>query len=444
MTWNQLLQQFSDFYRGHILPGGFEWVVPIETKGMLLLERILGQTGEHTERILSRRAFDFLSPVELATKKVALVDDMLLYGRTMNKSADHLRALGVGQVSKFVFILLENEKSRQFRRVSDTRACVRMEKGRLPLLLEDMCQLSLKDRPSSPDHLAFRIELQRPITPIALVSLLNEYGGVVEYLHNENSICCSVHYPTFAPALPSCASDTGPNKLRLKMGHSGSWLDVCPEFFPSLAMDTRIGELDELSGEVFDAFSRPWHTKEVCAKNLYESFTISVRTTLITNLLSVLDQEGIAARDCSLRQARLPAYYGDSVFRKLADTINRRLVIHKIVSLRKGEIEDKNVQTRDEINFLGLTEDLLRALRTEYEQRNSRRADPYEWESAGLNIDELCRRTGLSKEIVSVGEEHLNDYGYSVPHASLMSAAQSTRLERVYRCTETGESRLGI
>jgi len=159
MLKTHLIPRFRDFCAKEILENGFDYIVPIETKGMVFLEEALPPSLIGGSHVLFRRAFDFIPPEEVADKTAALVDDTLVIGRTLNRSESELRSKGIDQISKYAFILYDDPKYREFRRVKDIHFCSILSPLEYSLILEELSEISMKDRPSYPDHIVYFVQL---------------------------------------------------------------------------------------------------------------------------------------------------------------------------------------------------------------------------------------------------------------------------------------------
>ena len=123
MLMTQLLPGFKEFCTREILSRDFDFIVPIETKGMLILEEILRPPFNRDPRIRFRRAFDFIPQEELASKSAAFVDDTVVLGRTLHKSDVELRERGMERTSKYAFILYDLPRYMKHRQVKDVSFC---------------------------------------------------------------------------------------------------------------------------------------------------------------------------------------------------------------------------------------------------------------------------------------------------------------------------------
>src|ERR1039457_2605998 len=105
MFKKEILPRFERFCQDNILQHPFDYLVPIETKGILVLNHVLERNPEHKDHVLYRRAFDFLPPETLSRTAVALIDDTVVAGRTLATTADALSRRGAGTVKKYSCML---------------------------------------------------------------------------------------------------------------------------------------------------------------------------------------------------------------------------------------------------------------------------------------------------------------------------------------------------
>lgn len=436
MIMADLLPIFGDFCREEILNRDFDYIMPIESKGMLVLEQALPTDSMQRSRVLFRRAFDFIKPEELHNKKVAVIDDTVVVGRTLHASAEYLKTKGIADVSKYAFILYDDSKNREFRRLDGVDFCSILDKQEYLLILEELSQLSMKERPTYPDHIIIHAHLDDSYPTDVIAELCRSCGTFVEYSKPDTARVCSVHYPTFAPSLPPGSRDSGPNKLRLALAHRGDWITFSPALFPSLTDRTKAVMSDPLAQQFQQLLTCPWQSGETKLMNLYESFTLSMRTHMARNFTSLLLKKGIGIKNLQVDSRRLKSYYSEHICSRLVKIIMDEISSSADesssgVSLTSDETESPDVHT--------LTKELLTQFDLEYKAANDGVSDKFQWKSAGLNIDQLAERTGYSKIDVSIGVEILNSYGYATP---MFSSDHSIELQRLYRSTEIGTIRL--
>lgn len=440
MLMTHLIPRFRDFCAKEIHDNGFDYIVPIETKGMVLLEEALPTSLRGDSHILFRRAFDFISPQEAADKTAALVDDTLVIGRTLNRSEDDLRSKGIGQVRKYAFILYDDPKYQKFRRVQDIKCCSILSPLEYSLILEELSELSMRDRPSYPDHIVYFVQLHDTYPTEAIISLCRETGTLVEYDDNDSARICSIHYPAFTPRLPKYADDTGPNKLRMSIHYQGNQLTFSPGFFPCLnASEPDMS--DTLWRQFYELLDRPWHSKSTRLTNVYESFTMAMRVRMARNFLSFLEKAGVKYSVLDVRKDRFKRFYGDELGDHLVKIILKETT--NVTSAQEASFNDIVVADNAEHpDMYTLTRVMLSQLDDVYQQTNRNEPDRFQWRSQGLNIEELSRRTNYSKLDVSIGAELLNNYGYATPAFQTVECEDGNVLQRTYRSTEIGTLRL--
>lgn len=442
MLMNELIPRFREFCEQEVLQRGFDYIVPIETKGMLVFGEALANTTLLDSRIRFRRAFDFLSLEELNGKTVALLDDTVVVGRTLRTSEYELKGKGVLQVAKYAFISYDDPENRPVRRIDDVKLCSTLSKLDYSLILEELSRLSMRNRPSYPDHLIFYLQFDDTYPTDFIAQLCSRAGTFVEYDIDEASRTCSLHYPTFTPALKEYAGDSGSNRLNLTIGYEGNWLLFSPIFFPSLRHVSEPILEDTLWEKFYTLLDRPWHTRKTKLVNLYESFALGMRTRMALNFIAFLGKAGIKQKALGFQGHRLSQYYGDELSGQITKSIIEAV---SGTSLKKSSVNDSSVSDGEQPpDMYTLTEALLKALDSEYREANRFKPDKFDWESAGLNVEELSLRTGYSKVVVSIGLEHLDNYGYATPMLKVPTAEDTGPLQRVYRSTEIGTMRLRL
>ena len=440
MLMTHLMPRFRDFCAREILDNGFDYIVPIETKGMVLLEEALPASLRGASHILFRRAFDFISPQEAADKTAALVDDTLVVGRTLNRSEEDLRSKGISQVHKYAFILYDDPMYHRFRRVQDIQCCSVLSPLEYSLILEELSELSMRDRPSYPDHIVYFVQLHDTYPTEAIISLCRDAGTLVEYNDSDSARRCSIHYPAFSPRLPEYADDTGPQKLRVTIDYQGNQLAFSPGFFPRLnASEPDISDM--LWSEFYELLARPWHSDSTRLTNVYESFTMAMRVRMACSFLSFLEKAGVRYSLLDVRKDRLKRCYGHELGDHLVETILKETAN---VANAQGAYSNGIFapDTSEHPDLYTLTRVMLSELDDVYQQTNRNESDRFQWRSQGLNIEELAQRTNYSRSDVSIGVELLNNYGYATPAFQAVACEDGNVLQRTYRSTEVGTLRL--
>ena len=380
---------------------------------------------------------------QLRGKKVAIVDDTLFTGRSLNKVADRLQGLGVAAVAKFAFIVIDEPNIASYRHAHDITSCTAIPQSEFQYLLDDLSALSMRQRPVNPDHLLFSICPASRVSSNALVNEFTRFGFVVEYARDPNAIVCSIHYPSFSPAAP--ISDRGIDKIRITIKKDGDLIAFCPAVFPPLpkrmASKNQPDAKDEIWCELHKAMSLAHQDDKARRQNLYESFTISARIRQAAGFLTILRSLGVSFQDFTLDGAQLKRYYGATVGSRVLGIVDdkTKLLLNSNSTPSEDQHEASESLWLDFPNAFSLDQRLLTALQQAYHKRNEGESDLYLWKSAGLSIRELAERTKMSPYVISVGMEHLNDYGYATP---LMR--EDSALERTYRSTEIGTARLAL
>jgi orotate phosphoribosyltransferase len=441
MNMKELLPSFRNFVESEILPKNYDFLVPIETKGMLILEEIMAGLSRTRPEIVCLRAFDYIPAEELQGKKVAVIDDSVFTGRTINKYAgklisyDRFRA-----VDRYAFILYDSEENQKHRKIEDIKFCSILSRSELNLLLEEICQFSLRDRPTNPDHIILHFDLSKQIPHEALFEISTMAGVTVEYKRNPDLRTWSIHYPEWSPRIDTTYScNAGPNKARITTDRSGIWFRMSSQFFPTLAITPNFSIPDNLWEQYYNILSRPEHDEETEAKNKYESFTLALRSKQAKRFISEARDAGIPIEHIRLEISRLQRYYGKDLVRNLSNVFHKYLndISAKVESGGKGK---EFLDLPDDIH--NLTKSIMEFLDYEYRRENSSVSDKYEWKSVGRDIGEISRELGCPEIYGAIGAEILNDYGYCVPMFDLRPQNGKKEVRRSYRLAETGTARL--
>jgi hypothetical protein len=87
--------KFGDHILALIKKRNIAYVVPVETKGTLLLEEALGnRTLPDGTKLIYNRAFRYLSKAELATKRILILDDIFFSGRNLRDLYEEIQSYG--------------------------------------------------------------------------------------------------------------------------------------------------------------------------------------------------------------------------------------------------------------------------------------------------------------------------------------------------------------
>lgn len=440
MLMDELLPRFKRFTEQHILSSQFDYVVPIEQKGMLIVHDAISSAKGAHPNIVYRRAFDFIGERDLRNKRVPLVDDTVYLGRTINNSADRLRDAGAGEVVKFAFMVVNTPETKSYQRLDDITVCTVLTEDQRGQILEELSDLCLRSRPTHPDHLIVDALLDSPLAPQRLMDRVSQRGFCVEYRRDPNHFAASLHDPDFAPRLPAYASDVGPNKVRFSMRPDGRAVRLVPIFFPRVSNLSNAVAEDSLARELLDYLRLGNQGEAASNLNSYEAFTLSLRIRLACSFLEQLVRRHHRVSTISIDSDQLSRYYGSNIAEGIVRVALRELRLGNGATEHRVRRDPYSWEGRD---LHSVTEHLLTSLHDAYLERNRDRDDRYEWESAGLYIDELARRTGHPRPIVSLVIEHMNDYGYASPrYTGLKSQPSVAVVDRQYRSTEVGTARL--
>lgn len=447
MTMSELLPIFKQFLESEILTKHFDYLVPIESKGALVLEKILSQLDIKQPTVLYRRAFDFIETEELYGKTAALIDDAVFTGKTINNSAERLAKKGLADIQKYAFILYQSEEIQNERDIEGIKPSVILRRTEFDNLLEDLSQLSLQSRPSNPDHMIFSIPVLTEHMAEILFDASLSTGYVAEYKRNPSVRMWSVHYPDWSPLIDNAyAADTCSNKLRVFVDDRRGIVKFSAQFFPSLYINQNLCVMDDiLWGKCHTLLSMHSNnqTIELKTRDLYESFTIATRLKQGKNFLSEISKTGIPTKNTSLETSRLKQYYSDGIAQELAVIW---MDYTKDLHSEPAQLSCKNFceETDYPEDIMALAKDLMTILDLDYKKENRQKQSRYEWESVGRDISELAQETRRPKLQTAIGIEILGDYGYCVPMFDMRKVNGVQQAKRSYRLAETGTARLNI
>jgi hypothetical protein len=432
MFMASILPRFKQFCIDEIFARNYDYLVPLESKGVLLLNQVLRENPEQETRVRYLRAFDFDEPSSVAGKRIAIIDDTVVYGRALANAKGYLKARGATHVDKYACMLRLDPDAP--KTMDDVTVASKVSLLQYDLMLEELSALTVQHRPAFPDHLSFVARFSAYSPAQSLVLSLRTIGILAEHRRTRGYVDYSLHYPHCAPLLPEQAADTGPNKLRFRLSGDEQHLTFTPGMFPSITAPEELLGKDELFTTFYNSLARPWHSPDVKSLNLYEAFTLTIRARMAANFVVELERLGFAIADINLPAGGIMQYYGPTVGPKILE------IAGKYVSGRRPSPALPPTTPSDQaVEAISLTQQLLHITRDAYVDHNHHIKERGAWESAGLNIEELAARTHYPRDIVSYGIELLNDYGHVVP-MQITSGVQ--RLERVYRSTEVGGRKL--
>jgi orotate phosphoribosyltransferase len=430
-----LMPQFRDFAERHLLSGRYDYLIPVECKGMLILNDVLQHSdSSHSPEIINRRGLDFIPRERLAGKRVAVVDDTVFTGRTINRLINEIRRLGAAEAEGYAFLLYDNDKLRGERHIDDVRVCNTLTPDEYRLLADQMSELSLRARPSYPDHLTFRVSFTTAVDAGRVAAISSQRGMVVRHRRAPDHITWSVHWPDWTPQLASYARDTGHDKMRFRMDPVSRHLYASPVVFPALEESADL-DGDELAAGFHAALSRPWHDPETRSRNTYEAFTLATRVKQATGFLADLRAWSNSVDSADLVPGALRSYYGPAcpeVERLCNDGVRRYAPEPRQPRSMVLDLEDTHPLRRH-----AAAAAIITSLRDDYDRLNSDRPSEYEYDSVGRTVDELCQKTGLPEGLVVIVAEELNDNGHLSPLPFDRRTGDRPLRLRSYRVTET-------
>ncbi|MGB8344228.1 MAG: phosphoribosyltransferase, partial [Ktedonobacteraceae bacterium] len=371
MNMSELFPQFKEFLESEVLSQNYDFIIPIESKGALVLNEVISSLDHSRPKIMYSRAIDFLEPKEINGKRAAIIDDAVFTGKTINALANDLAKKGLSDVGKYAFALFDSEEAREYRHIDGINFSTILKKEQLENLIEELSQLSLKFRPSNPDHLLFSAYLRDNDSAEALLDISKYAGYVVEYKRHPMCKTWSVHYPSWSPEVDTrIARDSCSNKIRFNVDASGHVMRISAQYFPSLLIAPDLSVSDPLWRESEKILSKPWQDGEVKTRNLYESFSLSTRLRQARNLISDIGKCGIALTDFRMEMPRLEQYFGkrvaielESLWKSYAGSADNQAN----VILLKDDATGNAVYPDD---IQSLTKDLMRVLDSNYREEN--------------------------------------------------------------------------
>jgi hypothetical protein len=233
MFTSTVLPRFEEFCTSQIFSRAYDYVVPLESKGIILVNQAMRYQPHWTRTIRYLRAFDFIDPSEMSGKRIACVDDTVVFGRTLERARQRLLSRGAGQVDKFACMHRIDPYDYDRSGTVDVFSCIKINLLEYDIMGAELSALTFGSRPSFPDHLTYAVYLNRPLPARSLSLTLHDRGFVCTHARPGYCTDYSLHYPDFCPQLPAGARDTGPNKLRFRLSDDEMVLYVVPAFFPA-------------------------------------------------------------------------------------------------------------------------------------------------------------------------------------------------------------------
>lgn len=431
-----LIPKFRSFAERTILSGHYDYLVPIESKGMLLVQKILeNKPVKKTPCVRNARSFDFVSPDELNGKRVAIIDDTVFTGKTICKVSRELLKAGARNIDKYAFLLYDSKPYSSSRSIEDIDFLDFVSEDNYRHLADDLSQLSLQTRPSYPDHISFRIIFKDPVPPSRILGLCHQRGTVVEYLRDPNRFSWSVHWPDWTPDFPSYSTDSGLDKLRVTASPGGDYINISPIVFP-VFQEQADTEADALQSNLLEIFTKSGQRDEAKARNKYESFTLSLRLRQAANFLADLKGCGIPIGQVQLLKTSLVCYFGQDIVEDI-EYLCSEVLQQNIARLRNQHTDDFDEDYIHPLNRTAAAADVLAFLRQEYIKQNSSKENLYEYESVGRSINEISTSVGWPRGLISIVAEELNNYGYLTPLPFDRRDNGDKKILRSYRVTET-------
>lgn len=433
MKMSDYLPHFRNFIQTQVLDRGFDFIVPVESKGMLLLQQVM--ECKTRQNVLNRRAFDFIAPRILRGKTAAIIDDTVFTGKTLRDTTKELIARGLDRVERFGFLLHELPFE-EAGTLEDVTICEKISHQDYKLIADELSRLASRVRPSYPDHLTFRVSFPSRTPWAHLEELCMDRGTLVEYCRSADSLHWSVHFAQWSPLNNDLTTPSGLDKLRISGPASGSYVDVTPIVFPEVtleALDQHVKH-NPSAKSFCELLARDWHDDKVKRINHYEAFTLDLRMRTIRNFLTDLRGEGLLPH-VHFYTGGLQHYFGPTLAQSLHGLVMNELAVsspHRQTVIRSSPLDLNPSQV--------LQNEIVHRLKAAYIEKNVGRPRA-EWESVGLTIEEIAVRADTSLESTALACEALNDQGHLSP-IPFDYVETGRRIRRSYRLTETATARI--
>ncbi len=426
------LPKFKSFLFQDLLYYEADYIVPIKSKGALILEELVKRYKiDLRDKLVYERFFDFISPDFLTDKKIWLIDDVVFTGKTLHELSNSLKEKGIERIYKLAFLKRKVSGKRDFQELlGDVRAFGEISSEEYGSFVKEITKLYLNKRPSYPDHISFIVTFEKPLT----TNVLSELGCLIEYDRNPAIREFSLHYPFFKRIEKNKFKEyNGPFKIRLRnyVPDPLKWI-ISPVIFCSLTYQPQLNELDNeldiVEKEILKILSRDWHSEETKKIDLYESITLADRLIYTKIFIQYLSEMGIKAKKIELELENLEKYYGSQVCINLKEIINK--VFYDDILTNISCIFEKSTEDIEIYKIPNLIIPILTLLYEKYLEYNKGKTIS-ERKSFGLTIKEIAKEINENIYTISAACELVNDYGYLIPLVKLFS--------RTYRNSEMGE-----
>lgn len=403
-----------------------DYLVPLETKGAVILEMVL--EGVHDSNVASRkiiypRAFDFLSRDEVSKCRFMIIDDTFFTGRTLKNVRNELMKHGVKNYTltalfNFSYLYdskqIDNEIFKETKFVGQQKAISKI--SHKDLLTYIQSEVLYERLPATYDHLLFETK----ISADQYTDLFNDLGnsGRLLYYGRRGS------FHTSALLFDDIFGDekwaTIP-KIRFWYHEKSNTLKLAPVVYPACGYSGKGMEFDDSILQIFAENGRT-----ITPLDRMEAISLARRIDLMPYISTLLTKNSISAH---LHDKHLHRYYPGDVGNKLVRIIKETLENHSPLPLPRG------TNTKSFINYMPLVPQITELLRTKYENQGNDGKPRNEFISQGCTVSELV---STFKKSFSTQEIHSAiDYCYdNLLVASFNRKDGYSNIERALRTTE--------
>lgn len=407
-----------------------DYLVPLETKGAVILEMILdGVSDDNTAsyKIIYPRAFDFLTKEEISQSKFMVIDDTFFTGRTLKNVKKELLNRGVKNYTMtalFNFshiydaMQIDGETYNETKFLGGQKAISKISHSDLLTYIQN--EVLSERLPATYDHLIFESKIQGHIYADFFEDL-SDSGRVLYYgrrgaFHTSTLLLDDIDDENLA-TIP---------KIRFWYHEKSKTLRMAPVVYPSCKYVEKSSKfLDDILN-VFQAGGR-----KITPLDRMEAIAFVRRIDLIPYVKEYLKKHEINVR---FLDEHLHRYYPGSIGNELVKVLNRQLEEQGFTNLPSKK------NTEHFVNYLSLVPEITGLLRNEYEKQGDEGKPRSEFTSKGFTISELLLKFShlfSSKEIHSA-----IDYCYdNLLVASFNRKDSNSNVERALRTTEINQQK---
>jgi hypothetical protein len=436
---NVLIEQFGRHLEElieHIRPS---FVVPLETKGAILLEMCLSRIRHSVPadlKIIYPRAFEYLKQEELRLGRFLIVDDTVFSCTTLKGVNESLTNKGVSKSQIYMTALLDftrGEPDKEYhediyrRILFPPLATADVTKDEALEFIHDM--ILKKRMPSTYDHLLFvgmdvnQWQYEAILSSAADTNRLLDYGRRGAFL--TSSILLEDLYP---------GAWDFPPKLRLWYHSGDKILRVAPVASPQY--DVPPSFLKMLPASLFEEIKKTFisnlGTGSDRSKALYDARVYAARLQMVPYIYLYLAQAGLPA---TLEVTHLDRYFPGfgEVLANMAESFRLKQIETQIPERHLGD--DSNIEP---FGFLNAAKTILIILKGVYEAQSQEGVMRKDFLSRGFTGKELFEKlSGYTHEQVHAAIDYCFDMNYAAAFIR-----KNGQIARAMRATETDPKRL--